>query len=332
MRRTAPAALAVLVSMADLLTGCGSSGTDAGAGPTVSTAPGTTAGSAAGTTASTAPTAGPTAPACPVDPVSVAVTVNQWADIAKSLGGACADTTAIITSSSVDPHDYEPTPQDVSTFTKAQLVVENGAGYDDWAGRALATARTSPAVVDAAAAAGVKVGDNPHVFYSPTFVAIAADAITAELTKLRPGAASYFTAANTAWKASLKPFDDELARVKAASSGKTFEATETVADHLAEAAGLTDVTPAGYRDLGDGDEPTPGDISAFGSALRSGRADVLFYNTQTQGAVPDQLRGIAEQAGRPVIDVTETVPEQFTSYQEWQLSVLRQIAGALGVN
>lgn len=324
MRHTTPSALVVPVAVAvavvvtGLVAGCGSSG------------PGTDP--AASAAESTAPTTGSPAPPCPVDPVSVAVTVNQWADIAQSLGGACARTTAIITSSSVDPHSYEPTPRDVSTFTNAELVVENGAGYDDWAGRALATTRTAPAVVDAAAAAGVHLGENPHVFYSPTSVALAADAITAQLTRLRPAASSYFTAAHTAWKASLKPFDDELARVRAASSGRTFEATESVADGLAEAAGLTDVTPAGYRDLSEGDEPTPGDISAFGSALRSGHADVLFYNTQTQGAVPQQLRVIAEQSGRPVIEVTETVPEQFPSYQAWQLSVLRQMAGALGVH
>lgn len=317
MRRTTLAGLAVLASVTGLLTGCGSTGAATG-GPAGVVPASTTAGSGS--------------PACPVEPVSVAVSVNQWADIAQSLGGACASTTAIITSSAVDPHDYEPTPRDVSTFTRAELVVENGAGYDDWAGRALATARTSPAIVDAADAAGVRVGDNPHVFYSPAFVRLAADAITAELTKLRPGAASFFAAANTAWKRSLQPFDDELARVRAASAGRTFGATETVADHLAEAAGLTDVTPLGYRDLGEGDEPTPGDISAFSSALRSGRADVLFYNTQTEGAVPRQLRDVAEQAGRPVVEVTETVPEQFTSYQQWQLSVLRQIAGALGVH
>ena len=34
---------------------------------------------------------------------------------------------------------------------------------------------------------------------------------------------------------------------------------------------------------------------------------MLIYNRQTEGAVPEQLRAAAEQAGVPVVEVTETV-------------------------
>lgn len=348
MRRPGPvlAALALVLPLA--VGACGSSsGSDAGGGqantPTTVPDQGTTGSSPSATSSAATPApssatgaSGPTSPdavalpaTCPVKPVTVTVTVNQWGDIAKSLGGACATTTAIITSASVDPHDYEPTPRDISTFSNAQLVIENGAGYDDWAGKALASAKSPPAVVDAGRVVGVAAGGNPHLFYSPTYVAQTADAITEQLTKLQPAAGPYFAQANAAWKSSRAPFDAELATVRAAAAGKSFESTETVADYLAAAAGLTNVTPERYRNLGEGDEPTPGDISAFQQALRSRTADVLFYNTQTEGAVPQQFRATAQQAGVPVVNVTETVPEQFPTYEAWQLSVLQQIATAL---
>ena len=336
-RGLAVAAVAAVAACAVGLAGCAtSSATGAGgaASNTPTTVPEQVAPASTGSAASNQPGAGGTAlPAsCPATPVTVSVTVNQWGDIAKSLGSACATTTAIITGPSVDPHGYEPTPGDLTTLTHAQLVVENGVGYDDWAARALGTADHSPAVVDAGKVVGVAPGGNPHLFYSPTYVAQTADAITAELTALRPAAASYFAQANAAWKASRAPFRAELAKVRAAAGGKTFESTETVADYLAAAAGLRNITPQRYRNLGEDDEPTPGDISAFQQALRTKQASMLVYNTQTEGAVPEQFRQTAQDSGVPVVDVTETVPDQYPTYEAWQLSVLTQMATALGVS
>ena len=47
---------------------------------------------------------------CPTTPVDVVVSVDQWGDIVSQVGGACADVTTVLASSSVDPHDFEPTP------------------------------------------------------------------------------------------------------------------------------------------------------------------------------------------------------------------------------
>ena len=61
--------------------------------------------------------------ACPTDPVNVVVSVDQWGDIVSELGGSCATVKTVLTSSSVDPHDYEPSPADATSFAGAQLVV-----------------------------------------------------------------------------------------------------------------------------------------------------------------------------------------------------------------
>jgi zinc/manganese transport system substrate-binding protein len=58
------------------------------------------------------------------------VTVDQWGDIVSDLAGACGEVTTIIKSSSIDPHDYEPTPADSAKFDRAKLVVVNGLDYD----------------------------------------------------------------------------------------------------------------------------------------------------------------------------------------------------------
>jgi zinc/manganese transport system substrate-binding protein len=56
---------------------------------------------------------------------------------------------------------------------------------------------------------------------------------------------------------------------------------------------------------------------------------VLVYNVQTEGSIPQQVRGTAEGAGVPVVDVTETVAEGATSFAEWQVSQLQALRRAL---
>lgn len=68
--------------------------------------------------------------------LQVVASVNQWGSLAQSIGGKCATVTSIIASTSVEPHDYEPTPADLAKLQQADIVILNGAGYDPWATKA----------------------------------------------------------------------------------------------------------------------------------------------------------------------------------------------------
>ena len=63
----------------------------------------------------------------------------------------------------------------------------------------------------------------------------------------------------------------------------------------------------------------------------SRQIDVLIYNMQTEGSIPEQIRTAAAQAGVPVVDVTETVPPEQSSFVGWQVEQLDALGGALGV-
>src|SRR5947199_10843711 len=98
--------------------------------------------------------------ACPTAPVPVVVSVDQWGDIVHQLAGDCGAVTTIFTSSSADPHDYEPTPADIAKFTGAQLVVVNGLDYDPWADKAVSTLDVKPVVVNGGEVVGRRAGNN----------------------------------------------------------------------------------------------------------------------------------------------------------------------------
>jgi zinc/manganese transport system substrate-binding protein len=287
--------------------------------------------------ASGAPAPAADSPACPTQPVKVTVSVDQWGQIVSQLGGQCATVTTVLANSSVDPHDFEPAPADAAEFIGSQLVVVNGAHYDEWATKLAATSAPDAPLISAAELSAPAGSDsaapNPHVWYSPTVVNAVADAVTKELTTLAPDAAGYFTDRRAALTASLQPYTTFVANIKKAAAGKTYAATEPVFDLMAQALGLTDKTPVGYRTASANDsDPAPADLSAFQQLLAAKGVDVLIFNTQTEGSLPDQIRDAADQAGVPVVNVTETVAPGAVSFEAWQVDQLTALAKALGVS
>ncbi|MGK2866086.1 MAG: metal ABC transporter solute-binding protein, Zn/Mn family [Mycobacterium sp.] len=303
---------------------------------------------------------------CPNEPVDVVVSVDQWGKIVSALAGSCANVTTVLSGSSVDPHDFEPAPQDAAAFEGAQLVVINGGHYDEWAAKLAESTAPDAPVVDAMAILtgdheghdhegheepgheepgheesgheesgheGHGDGANPHAWYSPVAVTDVATAVTAKLTELAPAAGDYFNTRNTEFTEALQPYRDLIAEIKAGATGKSYAATESLFDDMAAELGLANRTPQGYQVASSNEsDPSPADLDAFQRLLTDRGVDVLIYNTQTEGSVPEQLRAAAEAAGIPVVDVTETVAPGAPTFEAWQVDQLTALAEALGVN
>ena len=271
--------------------------------------------------------------ACPGEVVDVVVSVSQWSDVVRQVAGDCANVTTIVASGAVDPHDFDPSTADLAAFSDADLVVVNGAHYDEWALDAVATLDDEPPVVDVADISGVTDGEDPHLWYSPEAVHGLAGVLADELAAVSPDSKAYVDERAAAWQADLRRYTDAVVALASVASGHSYAATEAVFDRMATALGLTDVTPEGYRRAASNEsDPAPGDLAAFEAALADGSVDVLIYNTQTSGSVPEQLRSAAEEAGVPVVEVTESPEDSGGSFVAWQVAQLSALSEALGGN
>jgi zinc/manganese transport system substrate-binding protein len=269
--------------------------------------------------------------ACPGEVVDVVVSVGQWGDLVRQVGGDCANVTTIVASGAVDPHDFEAGTADLAAFSDADLVVVNGADYDHWAEDAVATLDPEPVLLRAADLVAEPAGDaDPHLWYEPEVVHAMGPAVADTLTEVSPDVADYVQERAAAWQSDLRRYTDAVLALGSAVSGRTYAATESVFDRTAAAVGLVNVTPEGYRRAVSNDsEPAPGELAAFETALADGSVDVLIYNTQTSGSVPVQLRAAAEDAGVPVVEVTESPSDGNGSFVAWQLAQLSALSDAL---
>lgn len=302
-----------------------------GAATTASAPPSTAVGAPS---ASTAPSTAPVSasPGGSSTVIRAVASIDAWGSILKQLGGTHVQTTSIISSPDIDPHDYEPTTADGITVAKAQLVVENGIGYDSWAAKAIAA---NPAagrdVIDVGQLVGVPDGGNPHQWYSHASVYKVIDAITADLQKLDAPDASYFAAQKTRLETvAFKQYNALEQQIAARDKGAAIGASESIASPLADSVGLDMKTPYSFlKAISEGTDPAPRDIAEIDSQI-SGK-QIKVYLDNIQNSTPDVAAQVkaAKAAGIPVVAITETLSPRGTSFQDWQSAQLQALATAL---
>lgn len=263
--------------------------------------------------------------------VRVVAAENFWGSIASQLGGRHARVVSIITNPSTDPHSYEPTAADARQIALAQLVIENGTGYDPWAPRLLAAGQGTQHVLNVGGLLGVPAGGNPHRWYNPADVRKVIAAISASYAAIDPADRGYFARRRT-WftTVALRGYDALIASIRGAYAGTPAGASESIFAMLAPALGLKLITPPAFlRAISEGTEVSAADKQAVDSQI--GRHLIRIYVYNSQNVTPDvraQLTA-ARAAGIPVATITETLVPPTASFQAWQVSQLRGIAAAL---
>lgn len=264
--------------------------------------------------------------------IQVTAAENFWGSIAVQLGGDKVEVTNIINNPDADPHDYEPTSNDATTFADAQYAIVNGAGYDAWAQQLLdANPVAGRTELDIGTLVGKKAGDNPHLWYSPDFVTKVANQITADYKKISPSNAAYFDQQNhDFFTIKLKAYLGLISDIKAKYAGTKVGATESIFAYLADGLGLDLITPVGFLNaISEGDEPTVADKATIDQQIADKEYKVFVYNTQN--ATPDvqALIDKATAAGIPISTVTETLTPSNTSFEDWQSAQLQSLESAL---
>jgi zinc/manganese transport system substrate-binding protein len=265
--------------------------------------------------------------------VDVVAGENFWGDITKQIGGDHVNVTSVITDPNADPHLYESDARTAAAVSKAQLVVVNGLGYDDFMGKLLsASPNPNRKVLTAADVMQISGADaNPHIWYDIGKVPEVAAAIAAQLGALDPAAAAAFTANAKTFSNSLVPINAAIANIKAKYAGAPAGYTERVPAYLLDAAGLKVATPASFAQaIEDGNDPSPADNSAMDTAVKTKAIKVLLYNAQVTSPATDAVKTLAQQTGVPIVGVTETLPSTDANFQAWQLRQVNELTSALG--
>jgi zinc/manganese transport system substrate-binding protein len=263
--------------------------------------------------------------------ISVVAGENFWGSIAAQLGGSKVTVRSIVTDPNADPHEYESSTTDARAFAEADLVILNGAGYDDWGQKLLdANPSSHRKVLKVAQLVGRKPGDNPHLWYDPAYVVALADEITRLYKSIDAADALFFDQQRAAFSAALKPYNAAIAEIKTRFAGRPIGATESIYVYMASALGLDLMSPPEFMDaIAEGTDPPAASVAKFHDQIANRQIKVLIYNVQASSAITSSLKQLAMQNGITQVGVSETLQPVGSSFQDWQVAQLRALEFAL---
>ena len=257
---------------------------------------------------------------------------NEYADVIQQVGGKYVQVSAIMSNPGTDPHTFEASASVGRLVNAAQLVVQNGLGYDtfmDSIERAVPDSGRRTIVVQQLLGLPDST-PNPHLWYDPATMPKVADAVAANLAALQPGHAAYFKANAMTFADSLQAWIDAIGSFKQQYPGTPVATTEPVADYLLQALGADNKTPWAFQaDVMNGTDPSAQDVALERSLFTQRKVKAFLYNQQVTDSLTESFISLARANHIPVVGVYETMPEPGYHYQSWMLAEVRDLQKAV---
>jgi zinc/manganese transport system substrate-binding protein len=269
------------------------------------------------------------------DPPGVIVAVgaeNEYANVIQQVGAKYVQVSAIMSNPNTDPHTFEASASVAREVSAAQLVVQNGVGYDTFMNTIENAAPNSARkVIVVQDLLGLPTDTpNPHLWYKPATMPAVANAVAADLAALQPAHASYFKANAAAFIASLTAWNNAIAAFRAKYPDTPVATTEPVADYMLQAVGADNMTPwALQADIMNGTDPSAQDVAVQRALFTQHKVKVFLYNQQVTDSLTESFIALAQANGIPVVGVYETMPVPGYDYQSWMLAEVRDLQKAV---
>ncbi|MEJ3405711.1 metal ABC transporter substrate-binding protein [Rathayibacter sp. YIM 133350] len=294
------------------------------------------------------PATSPTATAEPFDPnaLSVVATTTQVADFTREVGGSAAQVTQLIQPNQ-SAHSYDPSASDLVALSQADLIVENGAGLEEWLKDAIDASGSHAVVVDAstgialdghgAAESGEEHGSNPHIWTDPRRAAQMVNTIADALAAGYPRQASAIQDRAEAYTAKLTALDDwtrqNVDTVPAAQ--RLFVSNHDAFGYFVEAYGI-DYVGSVIPSFDDNAEPSAAEIDRLVVDIKATGTTAVFSEASLSPKLADT---IAREAGVKVYDGDDALygdslgpaGSDGDTYIRAQLHNVRQLLDSWGV-
>jgi len=266
------------------------------------------------------------------DGVAVVASTNVYGDLTESIGGNRVSVTSVIDDPSADPHSYEASTRTQLAVSEADLVIENGGGYDDFMDTLLSASDGDAVVLTAVEVSGLDAeaeGFNEHVWYDLESTSALAGRIADELSDIDPDGAETYAANAAKLQDGIAELVAQEQEARATTEGAGVAITEPVPGHLLDALGAEDRTPGEFSEaIEEGGDVSPAVLQETLALFSGGQVQALVYNEQTSGPETEQVLEAAEDAGVTVVPVTETLPDG-EDYLSWMGGNVDAVVAAL---
>ena len=223
------------------------------------------------------------------------------------------------------PHDYALAPQDMQKLAKADILVVNGLGMEDFLGAPVKKANPRLVLIDPStgitnvleyeqsntgkdkthgSAEHHYVGTNPHMFASPSMTARLAMKIAASLSKADPKGTAIYSKNAKAYAETMNKLADEMSALGKRLKNNRIVQPHGIFDYLARDMGLQIVAVMQAH----GQEPSAAEMMQLVKTIKEKRAGAIFAEPQ----YPEKVgKSLSKETGVliAVLDPVATGPE-----------------------
>jgi zinc transport system substrate-binding protein len=267
----------------------------------------------------------------PAKPQAVATVYPLW-EFSRQVAGARADAIALVPPG-VEPHDWEPSPRDVSLAQRATVFVHSGTGLDAWSQKLLAGGKSQRVVVNVSHGLPlIQTGGvtDPHIWLDPVLARAEVQAIEAGLAQADPPGREIYAANARAYLARLDALDQAFSAGLRECARRDVVTAHAAFGYLARRYQLTQLPMMG---LSPEAEPNPADMAALVKRARGLKVTHIFFEPLVSPRIAETLgREIGAQPLplNPVEGLTKQEAEAGVGYVELMQANLANLRTALG--
>jgi zinc/manganese transport system substrate-binding protein len=207
----------------------------------------------------------------------------------------------------VDPHEYEPQPQDVKTVAGAQLVIVNGVRLEQFLDKLITNSGTKAALLDSSRGLTLRMRKDedgkeepePHIWHSPANAVIMLNNIRDGLSRADPANAALYKA-NAAYEKKLNDTDQYVKAQIAtlAPANRKIVSNHDALGYYFERYGLTFVRSV-IPSMDSNFQPSAQELAALVNAIKARKVKAIFSESSLN---PKLAMQIAAEAGVKVVD------------------------------
>jgi zinc/manganese transport system substrate-binding protein len=233
--------------------------------------------------------------------LEVVATTTQVADFAKVVGGDRVRVTGLI-KPNVDAHDYEPSPADLDAIARADVVLQNGVGLEEWLDDTIKSSGFQGPVVDTSQGVALRRDEggepDPHIWQDPRNAQLMATNVERALAQAAPGAAPQLEANLAAYQRELEALDAEVARQIGSLANKKLVTNHDAIGYYIDRYGLEfvgSIIPSADTSA----ELSGRDVRDLVAKIRQSKVKAIFSETSLP---PRTAETIAREAGVKVVE------------------------------
>ena len=266
--------------------------------------------------------------------VKVVASFYPMADFATKVGGDHVEGTNLVPAGT-EPHEWEPSPTDVTKIKDADLLVYNGASMEGWVDDTLASlGNDAPATVVASDGIQLRAGDeheesgegeaheheyDPHVWLAPENAKHEMENIKNALVKVDPEHKDDYEANFEKYASQFDELDNDYRTKLSAVPNKTVVVSHEAFGYLCDAYGLNQVAIAGMDAEGEPDAQT---MASIIDQVKAQNIKVIFSEDLVSPKVSQQIAD-ATGATCEVLKPVEGLTDEQLSAGEDYFSVMK---------